>query len=383
MKSMKVAVITPSYNDQRFVANAIESVINQSHKEIRHYIYSDASTDNSIDIIKSYASKYNQYHIIGSQNQGQAHGRNTLINQARNDGYEVLAFLDSDDIWSVDHIEKNLPYLESHDVVYSDPEHKFENGEIAYPMGFVFPTISIPKSLLYKNYIFISTVLTKMSMFDNVEFDNDLNSIEDWDAWCQLYEKDANFVKNFNNKTVIYIVKSTNSSSLGPTKQKILENKRPMWNQLRLNIGTQIPYLDNYINISVSEEIKSDCCYQLPELPYQGSVIHEIIVSDLIEKLGYHESAQAIKLWYDRLLPSGRLIVRTPDFMTCCQEFICADEHQQIEMYRLFFGDPYNNNLNKFLFTEQQLRMHLSWANFKTINRIPDQKNYLTLEAIK
>jgi glycosyltransferase involved in cell wall biosynthesis len=381
---MKVAVITPSFNDQQYIADCIKSVISQSYKNVRHYIYSDASTDNSINIIKSYCDQYDQVHIIGTENRGQAHGRNRLIDQAKKDGCSVLAFLDSDDRWYSNHIETNLPYLESHDVVYHDPEYRFENGQLAYPTGFVLPKIAISKSILYKNFIFISTSLARISAFDQVFYDDQLNSIEDWDVWCQLYQNGSKFVKNTESKTAIYVVKLNNNSSRdGPTKQKIIEFKRPISKKLVLNIGNMIQYRDDAVNISGILSVRADCHYHLPDLPYDDTTVHEIYVSDLIEKLGYHESAQAIQHWYNSLIPGGRLTIRTPDFMACCQSFAESDENQQVEMYRLFFGDPYNNNLNKFLFTEQQLRMHMSWSNFSTITRIPDQKNYLTLEAVK
>lgn len=381
---MKVGVITPSYNDAKYIGRAIESVLNQTSPAYCHYIYSDASTDESIDIIRSYAKKYNQCHIIGEKNQGQAHARNILINKARQDGCDIVAFLDSDDRWYSDHISSNLSHLVTHDVVYSDPEYEFENGQIAYPTGFILPAVAIPKTFLYTNFIFISTALARISCFDQVNYDSDLNSIEDWDAWLQIYQKGYTFVKRASPRTAVYIVKlSGNSSSQGPTKQQIIRKKHRLWNTLRLNIGNQIECLDDYINISAEPDKNADCVYSLPSLPYDIPAIDEIRVQNLIETLGYHGAAQAIQNWHSVMRPGARLIITTPDFLQCCDNFVRASVDQQIELYRLFFGDPYNTKLNKFLFTEQQLRMHLSWAGFTTIERRPSLENYLTLEAVK
>ena len=380
----RVAVITPSYNDEKYVSRAIESVLSQTVPAYCHYIYSDASTDRSPDIIRSYSDRYRQCHIIGEENRGQAHARNVLIAQARRDGCELVAFLDSDDRWYPDHIANNLKYLETHDVVYSDPEYEFDTGQSAYPTGFILPDLAIPKTFLYSNFIFISTAMARIECFDSVEYDSTLNSIEDWDVWLQIYKNKHSFIKHVGIKTAIYIVKlSGNSSSQGPTRQQTIRKKHQLWDQLRLNIGHQVNYLDDYINIASELGSESDCVYKLPELPYSIPVVDEIRVQNLIETLGYHPAAQAIQIWHSVMRPGGRLIVTTPDFLQCCQQFASATAEQQIQLYRLFFGEPYNNKLNKFLFTEQQLRMHLQWAGFGQINRLPSEENYLTLEAVK
>ena len=304
--TVKVAVITASYNDQDYIENCIESVISQSHKNLVHYIYSDASTDNSIDIIKSHSHRYTQCHIVGHSNQGQAHGRNILIQQAQKDGCEILAFLDSDDRWQPSHLENNLPYLDHYDVVYHDPEYQFHNGVRAHPHGFVLPHVAIPKNFLYKNFIFISSSLAKISVANIAKFDDQLNSIEDWDFWCQLYKNQKTFVKNTQSPTAIYVIKPQNSSSQGPTKFSILSKKHQLLTQLKLNIGYHIDYLDDYINISPVISNKTDCCIDLQKLPYDDNTVDEIRVTDTIEKLGYHAAALAIQNWYNVLRPGGK-----------------------------------------------------------------------------
>lgn len=379
----RVAVITPSYNDEAYIEHAIVSVMNQTLTNVCHYIYSDASTDNSVSIIKNYQTKYQQCHVIGQQNLGQAHGRNVLIDQARRDGCEIVAFLDSDDRWHPNHLADNIKYLEDHDVVYHDPEYQFDNGARAFPHGFILPHIAIPKNFFYRNFIFVSTALVRISALTNVYFDNELNSIEDWDLWCQLYVKQKRFVKNIEQPTAIYIIKQQNSSSQGPKKISTIKQKYPLLDQLKLNIGYYTDYQKDCINISPMSDCQTDCVFELDQLPYDHNTVDSIRVRDCIEKLGYHESATALKNWYDVLRPGGKLLLTTVDFESCCRQFINSNEQEQINLYRLFFGEPYNSAVNKFLFTEKQLLMHLSWCNFSQIKRIPDQPNYITIEAVK
>jgi teichuronic acid biosynthesis glycosyltransferase TuaG len=379
----KVAVITPSYNDQEYIDHAIQSVVAQTYTNVVHYIYSDASTDSSIDIIKSHGHRYQQCHVVGDQNQGQAHGRNVLIDLARRDHCDIVAFLDSDDRWLPNHIENNLKYLQNHDIVYHNPLYQFYDGNTAQPYGFVLPHAAIPKNFLYRNFIFISTSLVKMSALDQVTFDRRLDSIEDWDFWCQLYQRQRHFVKNSEPPTAIYIIKPQNSSSQGHKKISLIKQKYPIQDHLKVNLGYNYDYDNDYINISPVDNVVSDHVCDIKNLPYDENTVDEIRVQDALEKLGYHEAAQALQNWCRTLRPGGRLVLTTVDFESICQQFVNSQGQARIDLYRLFFGDVYNNTVNKFLFTEEQLLMHLNWCKFSYVGKLPSQNNFITIEAIK
>lgn len=379
----KVAVITPSYNDQEYIESAIQSVVAQTYTNVVHYIYSDASTDSSIDIIKSHSHRYQQCHVIGDRNQGQAHGRNVLIDLARQHRCDVVAFLDSDDLWLPNHIENNIPLLSAHDVVYHDPQYQFHRGVMAYPHGFVLPHRAISKNFLYRNFIFISTALAKMSALDDTKFDNRLNSIEDWDLWCQMHHLKRTFIKNINEATAVYVIKPQNSSSQGHTKLPLLKEKHNIFEQLKLNIGYDYQYLDDYINISAVDSLPHDHKCDLTQLPYDDNTVDLIQAQNSIEKLGYHGASAALQHWCRVLRPGGRLILTTVDFESACRQFINSDLQNQINLYRLFFGEVYNDTVNKFLFTEQQLMMHLSWCQFSRVQITSKRDNFITIEAHK
>lgn len=114
-----VSVIIPVYNGERFISDAIESVINQIYRDFEIIIIDDGSTDNSRLIINEYLKIYSNMRYIYQSNQGPS--------KARNNGFihssgEYIAFLDADDIFEPNRLEEAVKVLDQNnsiDVVYN------------------------------------------------------------------------------------------------------------------------------------------------------------------------------------------------------------------------------------------------------------------------
>ena len=91
---MKISAIIPTYNRADFIAEAIESVQNQTYSIDEIIIVDDGSNDTTCSILKKFDVK-----VIKTQNFGVSHARNLGIKEAKNDW---VAFLDSDDEWKKD-----------------------------------------------------------------------------------------------------------------------------------------------------------------------------------------------------------------------------------------------------------------------------------------
>ncbi|EPC09065.1 glycosyltransferase family 2 protein [Fusobacterium ulcerans] len=89
-----VSVIIPVYNVEKYLEEALESVINQSLKDIEIIVINDGSTDRSLRIIKEYANKDKRIKIINQKNQGLSIARNMGIEKAKG---KYICFMDSDD----------------------------------------------------------------------------------------------------------------------------------------------------------------------------------------------------------------------------------------------------------------------------------------------
>lgn len=103
MSEIKVSIIVPVYNVEKFLPECLDSLINQTLKDIEIICINDGSKDNSLAILKNYAQKDSRIKIIDQQNQGQSVARNNGINTAVG---EYIGFVDSDDWVDKDYFEK-------------------------------------------------------------------------------------------------------------------------------------------------------------------------------------------------------------------------------------------------------------------------------------
>lgn len=111
----KVSVIMPAYNVEKYIAEAIESILNQTFKDFEFIILNDGSTDNTPKIIAEYAKKDKRIKFIDNQkNQGFISSLNECLNAACG---EYIAKMDSDDISLPTRLEKQVAYLDNHQEV--------------------------------------------------------------------------------------------------------------------------------------------------------------------------------------------------------------------------------------------------------------------------
>lgn len=108
-----VSVIMPCYNAERFIAQSIESVIAQTYQNWELLITDDCSTDNSTEIIETYCAKDKRINLLKSDRHNGIGGtRNLSIIRAKG---RFIAFLDNDDLWTSDKLEKQVGFmLEKH-----------------------------------------------------------------------------------------------------------------------------------------------------------------------------------------------------------------------------------------------------------------------------
>ena len=101
----KVSVIIPVYNVEKYLRECIDSVVNQTLKDIEIICIDDGSTDNSVNILKEYASKDDRFIILEQANQGAGAARNKGLDIAQG---EFVAFMDGDDLYPNNNVLEKL-----------------------------------------------------------------------------------------------------------------------------------------------------------------------------------------------------------------------------------------------------------------------------------
>ncbi len=117
-----ISIITPVYNCGRFIENTIRSVQQQTYSDWEMIIVDDCSTDNTVQIVRECAVKDNRIRIIcNEKNSGAAISRNTALREARG---EWIAFLDSDDLWLPEKLERQLSFMQENGYMFTYHEYE-------------------------------------------------------------------------------------------------------------------------------------------------------------------------------------------------------------------------------------------------------------------
>ncbi|MCM1002749.1 MAG: glycosyltransferase [Candidatus Gastranaerophilales bacterium] len=103
MNNIKISVIVPVYNVEKYLGKCLDSLVNQSIKDVEIICINDGSTDKSGEILNLYAQKYSQIVVLNQSNKGQSAARNLGISMAHG---EYLGFVDSDDWVDLEYFEK-------------------------------------------------------------------------------------------------------------------------------------------------------------------------------------------------------------------------------------------------------------------------------------
>lgn len=166
MDQSTVSAIIIVYNDERFIARAIESALRQTYHPLEIIVVDDGSEDRSLEIARSYADQ--GVIVITKENGGAASARNLGVKHSTG---RYLAFLDSDDVWLPGKIEKMVEAcsdVEKPCVVYSG--YHFVNEELRPIMRPFLATSTFPyrELLRCRNQMLPSTMMVSREVFDDL-----------------------------------------------------------------------------------------------------------------------------------------------------------------------------------------------------------------------
>jgi len=205
----KISIIIPVYNAEKFISETIESVIAQTYQDWEIIAVDDGSTDKTPEILKEYEKKLSKkLRVITQKNSGVSIARNTGIAAAKG---EYIAFLDHDDLWMPEKLEKQIKLLDSNKelgLVYSDSYMIDESGNLKKDT-FINSIMSknILQSKVFRGNIFnelfcvdfipLLTTIVRKDVFDKVGMFNPKYKIsEDYDLFLKIARiYPADFIK--------------------------------------------------------------------------------------------------------------------------------------------------------------------------------------------
>lgn len=211
------SVIIPTYNSERFIANALLSVFEQTYKNYELIVSDDGSADNTVKMIENISMKFPEIKIkiLRNKHRGPGSARNRGIEAA---GNEWIAFLDSDDVWIKEKLEKIAEFILNYpqvNLICHNQKWVGNGRETVLNLAASFNRDINPLLSLYrKNALSPSGVTVKKALLLKAGmFDETLPSAQDYDLWLRLSMLPDIKIEYINDIMSIYVERSDNISS--------------------------------------------------------------------------------------------------------------------------------------------------------------------------
>ena len=239
---MKVTVITPAYNAEKFILGAIESVLLQGISKLEMIVVDDNSSDKTLEILHKASSKYSFLKVFhNSKNMGPAFCRNLAIRNAKG---EYLAFLDADDLWLPNKLKLQLNFMDVERIDFSYTSYYLMN-EAGESLNTVVTGESGMnyKRLLYNCPIGCLTVIYKKKMF-KVTYMPNIPRGQDYGFWLKLFKQDAK-VGYIDQPLAKY--RKLDKSVSSAKKKKIFNLYKLYKKELSINSIQSVLYISSHI----------------------------------------------------------------------------------------------------------------------------------------
>jgi glycosyltransferase involved in cell wall biosynthesis len=196
MFPINVSIVVPSYNHGRYIGKMIDSVLRQTYTNWELIIVDNHSTDNTDSVILNYSDerirvvKLNNYGIVSKS-------RNIGIREAKG---KWIAFLDSDDGWYSNKLEKCMEYVEKADIIYHDMQLYKADVDLMLDSSLKSRNLGHPvfkDLLIYGNTLINSSVLVNKYLIESVKGlneDKEMITAEDYHLWLKIAKRTNRFL---------------------------------------------------------------------------------------------------------------------------------------------------------------------------------------------
>lgn len=218
----KVSVLMPVYNAERYLAEAIDSIIKQTYTDWELIIINDGSIDGSEQIIKNFKDPRIKYHE-NKQNLGLIETLNKGIDLCRS---EYIARMDADDIALPERLSQQVKLMDAQPNIILCGTNAVVINEKGYETGKIMNPSSNPLlqiSLLFTNPFIHPSIMIRKDKMGNERFDSDALHVEDFDFWIRLSKKGE--LANINQNLLKYRWHESNVSVKNAEFQEGMKDK--------------------------------------------------------------------------------------------------------------------------------------------------------------
>jgi teichuronic acid biosynthesis glycosyltransferase TuaG len=185
-----ISVILPAFNSERFIKNSLESALSQTHTELEVVVIDDASSDKTVQIIEMLCASDHRVRLLRQPaNRGPGAARNRGIGAARG---RYLAFLDADDVWEPQKLERQLEYMKTNNLAFSYTPVSLisESGVFLgrYMDGEAQERVGYLDMLRKKSMLVCSTVMLNRELTGHLMLP-DLRSGQDYCLWLSILKR--------------------------------------------------------------------------------------------------------------------------------------------------------------------------------------------------
>ncbi len=213
-----VSVLMPAFNSELYIAEAIDSILNQTYSNIELIIFDDGSTDNTRAVIEQYQDP-RVIKILSDQNYGVVRARNEMIDRARG---QYIALMDADDIADPTRIEKQLAILEGDNCdicgsaqwVLDEATHQIKKSKDKFTDSDLRALLSVYCGLCN------SAMMGKAQIFKQFKYDTSILTSEDYYLWVQMAAAGYRFL-NLKERLITYRRYPAQTSSVHLEKFKV------------------------------------------------------------------------------------------------------------------------------------------------------------------
>lgn len=205
-----VSIITPTYNCGKFIGETIESVLKQSYQNWEMVIVDDCSKDNTKEVVEKYIEKDKRikYHLLDT-NSGAAVARTKAMELAQG---KYMAFLDSDDLWSIDKLERQIGFMKknNYNITCTQYEQIDEQGKL---LNKIIPVKvrTDYNGILLTCPVGNSTVIYNVEKLGKFAVPN-IRKRNDDALWLQMLKKEK-YIYGMNDTLMQYRIRSNSISS--------------------------------------------------------------------------------------------------------------------------------------------------------------------------